>query len=143
MRTAKNTECYTQNDPLTSAHTEVSGSFVLKNDMEALELRIGNKLIWGDGYIDVDINIFRDFDVYNKNGLTPIPLTEEILLKCGAKQINEYWFEFHTYGIIKHTSFIEFYSCVEGDYICNSVKYLHQLQNLYFDLIGEELIIEL
>ena len=70
----------------------------------------------------------------------PIPLTEDLLNKFGAKQKNEYWFEFHTYGIIKHTTFIEFYSSVEGDFICNSVKYVHQLQNLFFSLTGEELV---
>ena len=72
--------------------------------------------------------------------IKPIQVTEDILKYFGAKYKNEYWFEFHTYGIIKHTTFIEFYSSVEGDFICNSVKYLHELQNLYFALTGSELV---
>lgn len=73
--------------------------------------------------------------------LVPIPLTEEWLLKFGAKKVDEYWFSFHSYGIIKHNTFIELYSGVKGDYICNSVKYVHQLQNLYFALTNENLTI--
>ena len=78
--------------------------------------------------------------LYGIHTISPIPITEDILLKFGAKKHNEYWFSFHTYGIIKHTKFIEFYSCIEGDFICNSVQYVHQLQNLYFALTGEDII---
>lgn len=77
---------------------------------------------------------------YEIGFINSIPITNDLLLNAGAKYINEYWYEFNTYGIIKHKSFIEFYSCVKGDYICNSVKYLHELQNLYFALTGSELV---
>jgi len=102
-----------------------------------------SKVTWiQEGSINVTFD--RQPDLVNGivcsvNDLIPIPLTEEWLIKFGAKQKNEYWFEFHTYCIIKHTTFIEFYSSVEGDFICNSVKYVHQLQNIYFALTNKEL----
>lgn len=73
----------------------------------------------------------------------PIPLTEVIVKKLGS---------FFTFGdnftcrlrptegsVYKVT--IEEYS--EGEYDLPHIKYLHQYQNLYFDLKGEELTINL
>jgi hypothetical protein len=77
---------------------------------------------------------------------SPIPLTEELLVKMG--------FEKNGYGYWTHTK--EYFELGEnggGEY-CNSIncfeysngkniKYVHQLQNLYFALTGEELKINL
>lgn len=75
----------------------------------------------------------------------PIPLTEEWLLKFGFEKMstNEYWFGIIAKGKILHISLsgnveimgLNFNSIRLGD-IC---KYVHQLQNLYFALTGEEL----
>lgn len=74
--------------------------------------------------------------------LEPIPLTEEILLKCG----------FEEDANLFHNNIALYKNGVGGfNYNANyfehdnliSVDYLHQLQNLYFALTGEELKIEL
>lgn len=77
------------------------------------------------------------FRTYVEN-LNPIPLTEELLLKCG--------FEKHKWGIITYyNSLLE----LDADFHLKGVdyniqvKYLHQLQNLYFDFTGEELEVNL
>jgi hypothetical protein len=72
----------------------------------------------------------------------PIPLTEEILLKCGFEK-----FEVEGYPIfIIGKFYLEFYS-LESVFLISDIevkiKHLHQLQNLYFCLTGEELTIEL
>ena len=125
--------------------------------MKATELRIGNFVLTDRNNYSktiVEIRLFTASVKYIRQDtkcehqsmvdyerLLPIILTEEWLLAFGSKKINEYWFSFHSYGIIKHSTFIELYSCVKGDYICNSVKYVHQLQNLYLCLTNEELTI--
>ena len=84
----------------------------------------------------------RSFDgcvEYEK--IQPIPLTEEILLKFGfEKQHNEddfdYWFK---------KGFCDDILWEHSEGFCHSlnyggdIKYVHQLQNLYFSLTGEEL----
>ena len=65
----------------------------------------------------------------------PIPLTEEILLKCGFKIRKD--------GKLYHDTL----SLYEADFIFNIksgiIKNLHQLQNLYFALTGQELEVNL
>lgn len=68
----------------------------------------------------------------------PIPLTEEILLKCG--------FERQEYNDYRHPVLIGTLTLYEGvaelhisDLYSVWVNNLHQLQNLYFALMGEEL----
>ena len=103
--------------------------------MKAEELRMGNYILYQKEHIipcdliDIELcEIDRD----------PIPLTEEILLKCGfvkGKMSNVFYlgdFEIllPTYFKYKDAHLIK-------------IKHLHQLQNLYFALTGEELIIEM
>lgn len=85
--------------------------------------------------------------------VAPIPLTEEILLKAGFEKdysIYTIWLSnidrdlsFCFYGDEGHF----FVNGGEGDgqtrEIISKGKHLHQLQNLYFALTGEELNIEL
>lgn len=71
--------------------------------------------------------------------IKPIPLTPEILEKCGfvsnpyqdRYELGDFHFE---YCAIRNIVWCEKYP---------HIKYLHQLQNLYFALTGEELIINL
>lgn len=72
--------------------------------------------------------------------LQPIPLTPEILEKCGFERINHI-----SEGILYKNNWLrcnEFISgwAWRGGYISNKPKYLHQLQNLYYCICGEELI---
>lgn len=94
--------------------------------------------------------------------LLPIPLTNEILEKCGFELSNKY---LETYNI-KYTGEctiqdLEFYQSRDISTIIRqwenyedsnnnyryislyNIKYLHQLQNLYYALTGEELIVHL
>ena len=83
---------------------------------------------------------------YYRNGscwsISPdrVELTEEILLKCGFEKHNkEFWFKDFFIGLIDNS-----FNLKEGIgvYVAD-VYYLHQLQNLYFALTGEELTVNL
>ena len=74
---------------------------------------------------------------YSIKELKPIPLTEEWLLKFGFDKID---FQFIKNGI-KLFPIRDLY--YRGNFpIKSDIKYVHQLQNLYFALTGEELIIK-
>jgi hypothetical protein len=79
----------------------------------------------------------------------PIPLTEEWLLKFGFEKhgaCDAYPNGYYSHGNLEVNLDNEFSPAVsdpEGNchYIGNSCEYVHQLQNLYFALTGEELTI--
>src|SRR5690554_3982353 len=103
--------------------------------MELKELRIGNYYKWyADGqyyYYKVEA---KDFANDNYKNFQPIELTEEILLKCGFNKVREY---FELYWIVIQKDKQGYYIHINcgNNYINN----LHQLQNLYWCLCGEEL----
>ena len=123
--------------------------------MKANELRIGNyinyrivdKLDERQEWDEVSIIDGQDLDYLEKNpndkDFQPIPLTEEWLLKFGIDFTSEkewYQLTFTIKGLLFETA-----SSMEGftynlcfDDMIN-IKYVHQLQNLYFALTGEEL----
>ena len=120
--------------------------------MKAEELRIGNLVNHFDQIIGVDG--IDDLDVFNKDcgeiplhSIQPIPLTEEWLLKFGANCIGAKGWNFISVNKAD-TSYIYFNPNGVGLAIDNGttenaieveIKYVHQLQNLYFALTGEEL----
>lgn len=155
----------------------------------ANELRIGNwvnvKVEGKDGLFDGNYQIEeirKDVILFN-NGihpayrmLYPIPLTEEILLKCGFEYIlpydkNDNWeMKLGNYKDSKEDPKLDgkdvlpvFCSSSDliqegrgayvaicedsGSYLANmhvnEILYLHQLQNLYFALVGKELEVKL
>lgn len=127
------------------------------------ELRINNVIeYFGDFYRVTTINYrqadgtYETFFVRLRGGEThsskveeiiPIPLTEDILLKCGfewndlarcyqddhmielvnEEGINPNYFIWHNNGMVGR----------------NPMCYLHQLQNIYFSLVGKELEVNL
>lgn len=127
--------------------------------MEAKGLRIGN---WVNGNHS---GFSKNVQVYNftRNRLqhtdgkqtplpidkfSPIPLTEEILLKCALKkdgilyeQRKNSQFAVKEWSVGSIPQWLIFW----GDSILHKVEpeYLHQLQNLYFALTGEELVVNL
>jgi hypothetical protein len=116
--------------------------------MKASELRIGN-LIKGkspekkvyEEPVELNEYYFLLF-LNNMMDVEPIPLTEEWLLKFGFEKTE--WDNFNSYRLIigNNDYAIVLYSdgnCEVGDIITCKIEYVHQLQNLYFALTGEEL----
>ena len=120
--------------------------------MKASEIRIGN-------WIDVKEHPFPDripfgiqaFDSWywfyelslDENALEPIPLTEEWLLKFGFEK---WLFNRHRYFKKKSKNTFMIEHTIEGFYFTYdnnaiTVTEVHQLQNLYFALTGEELML--
>jgi len=133
--------------------------------MTVNELRIGNWLIDYENKIGKvkSIEDYNVLKVVSNEGVLisyceielykPIPLTEEILFKCGFKKTeilgsyNIGSFTFHSQrpcnDSAKFTLVTEIYFCGRSVLVVNGVKHLHQLQNLYFALTNQELNIEL
>ena len=115
--------------------------------MEANELRIGNWVIVNeecqieDIFHDV-VNVSTRFETYVLDVVKPIPLTEEWLFKFGFKFDGHCsWWKNKLIELTIDTGEDE-YSVFNdnGDYITlKGIKYVHQLQNLYFAITGEEL----
>lgn len=80
----------------------------------------------------------------NISDLSPIPLTEEWLLKFGLKNENGF-FKWHRSAIYKRNE-IWIYGILGDDnnsyYHVSELKCVHQLQNLYHALTGEELTLK-
>jgi len=132
----------------------------MKHYLDARELRIGNLVkceplviprlqiegtgimrITGEGISMIEQKILH---------VEPIELTEEILVKAGFKIFGKHpnctFFIYKRIFIIYDTKQGGRYYFSPEPTICDSViyfyKYIHQLQNLIFALIGEELNIE-
>jgi hypothetical protein len=123
--------------------------------MKSSELRIGNyfKHSLFEDYLEIQSisesglcsakEVNGGFEIEHTN---PIPLTDEWLLKFG--------FEFHTnancqnfyyakdaFICIRADEDFEWFRYYNGDFY-HELKYVHQLQNLYFALTGEELTLK-
>jgi len=113
--------------------------------MNAREFRIGNYILFNnfiqrERLVIVDGRFllpFNETELEINNYYQPIPLTEEWLLKFGFEKII-------TFDVFP-TFFRNKINVNDGIvYVCgcgflNHIKYVHQLQNLYFDLNNEEL----
>lgn len=132
--------------------------------IEAKELRVGNKILSIFDKVETVrmilghegseeypkqykhlIGVEENGNQYNLAEIKPIPLTEEWLLKFGFVQ-GEYklWLsipqiksEIH-FDKFRGSLVCQIYSST-GSLIPKDIKYIHQLQNLYFALTGEEL----
>jgi hypothetical protein len=126
--------------------------------MQANELRLGNLIIGNliyEGKLktfrrlndDLDVVFFSDGSIHEigeyLTDCKPIPLTEEWLLKFGFVS-NPYK---DRYELIAKINIIIECDKTKGlvNLYCEQfphIKYVHQLQNLYFALTGEELTIK-
>lgn len=120
--------------------------------MKANELRLGN-------YINMNVPISEDgklirASVYHigklqkmKDAYYPVTLTEKWLLKFGFKNDNSpdyFYLELPSGFIIHYTPFSRGVSTYDDDksqtnQLSMELIYVHQLQNLYFALTGDEL----
>ena len=103
------------------------------------ELRIGNTILYVERIVTIKnaVELHNAIDSSTNILYSPIPITPEILEKCGfdlslAYRINDFSFEW--YEIPKCVTVFYKKVCIEVH-----VKYLHQLQNLYYSLTNEEL----
>ena len=123
------------------------------NQMEASELRIGNYVTSNTKLLENEVLTVTDINETHVQAWTkgplgasdeylePIPLTEEWLIKFG--------FECDGRGEIRLPDFIiesfhdgYHYTAGEGCMFGVPILYVHQLQNLYFALTGNELILK-
>ena len=130
--------------------------------MKAKELRISNWVHNSIENIDFQIECFlgsewctniceydyQEFDSKIED-LKPIPLTEEWFLDFGLIQSFEDLkgcyvdkFDMYIFTFSNNHEYDVFKSGYEEDLYLTSIKYIHELQNLYFILIGEELTIK-
>ncbi len=120
--------------------------------MEARELRISNFVgcnnkRHNEPYIVVEsitsesINV--DFRPYNLNELQPIPLTEDWLLKLGFEKVRSSYEEAETFDYVLHPLYFDMANAsIKINGVYQLIKYpesVHQLQNLFHALTGEEL----
>ena len=131
------------------------------NTIQARELRIGNLVKFTEdkelyaGYHNkvnvVDFDTLKDIEFNNSKWYEPIQLNEDWLVKFGFENVDDE---------IDYSEFVLNYVTIEGngsdkqepfhfvrdvDYRerKTEIKYVHQLQNLYWCLCGEELKINL
>jgi len=116
--------------------------------LQSKDLRIGNYIMQG-GKITCVEKLSRSIDDWDRtNGkrtqdCQPIPITEEWLLKFGFEyhhntpHPNKVFRKSHSEGFIDLEQIIHYY--YGGSFTSVECRYVHQLQNLYFALTGEEL----
>jgi hypothetical protein len=110
--------------------------------IQANELRIGNVFNGASRSLEIVVNgrMIAQFEEGVMNLLT-IPLTPEILGKCGAISNGNNWLLGRIeLSYITTDKFFEFEYQMPSEYWnVIELRSLHQLQNLYFALTGEEL----
>jgi len=113
------------------------------------EARAGNLVMYDNRLFQIE-SISRSLPCLNTdefgigvvdwNNIQPISLTPEILEKCGfvMHKTSQLW---RTYNFYLHHYLVSDneYCFKYSDFTSSSIQYLHQLQNLYFALCGEEL----
>ena len=126
--------------------------------MKANELRIGN-FVSTEGIDFVEVSkIDADFGIcykipqefgqfYPYKEVEPIPLTEEWLMRFGFDKVlprnDKMYYRLNDDFVIEENNvFLLGDDAFEMLKLRRKIKYVHQLQNLYFALTGEELTIK-
>jgi hypothetical protein len=120
------------------------------------ELRVGNLVIYkqdndelpvlkidGDSKkVCLDLLLGLNMEV-GEQDIDPVPLTPEWLERCGFKEGTNYLFGKHLkLGIHIDYTYIGTITSTSAAFVAPA-QYVHQLQNLYFALTGEELQIKM
>lgn len=115
--------------------------------MKSTELRIGNWINYGGYTHKLTLRDFnKKMEANLVNGMfLPIPLTPEILEKCGFELVDQ-WYEGKQYMckplLIQSDVTGSVFHCQLDDFDIHLLS-VHQLQNLYFALTNTELPITL
>ena len=119
--------------------------------MKATELRVNNLVLTGGNeqyVVSIDIDDPQDPRINDCQEIAyqPIPLTEEWLVRFGYSDTNDEMYNVNIWmlGDDIHVSPVVSSTGIHGLLIYGYLKYfedvyVHQLQNLYFALTGEEL----
>jgi len=120
--------------------------------MKANELRIGNYYNQFGNIHQANASIILELENAPSSQLwcKPIPLTEEWLLKFGARPMeNGFWIpvtnlkaELHFEVFDNTDEIVTTLKSQFSDLILDRIRYVHPLQNLIFALTGKELTIE-
>ena len=111
-----------------------------KMEVTKEELRLGNWLESEAGYFQVNI-IAHDTVIKN---VKPIPITEYILLKAGFMLMPYGWYKRGLVGYSFDHGILEIGEPMEiGHVYIDRPIFLHDLQNIYYQLFKKELIIKL
>ena len=136
--------------------------------IKANELRIGNRIKYNndkslrDELINKEVIVTADVIKWasnpSENCYEPIPLTPEILERCGFEKKEEDGVitftleikgiadhgdnEYKLFGIKSKPAFVQIDYTVNRYWAAKPIYYLHQLQNIYNALTGEELEIK-
>jgi hypothetical protein len=111
--------------------------------MKASELRIRNFVYHNHSIgmkLPVQITEGKDIDLADE--FEPIPLTEEWLLKFGFERKGNQFYNLLKYSEVEILIRDNFWTCDGIVFSLHCLEYVHQLQNLYFALTGEELTIQ-
>lgn len=128
------------------------GNYVMLGDRIHVvdEIRTGNIV---GRWINTNDGKYSDYKVSMIEEFYPIPLTEEILLKCGFGRRGGTFYLIIQTGAATHSIYIEYVFSGDTGYgdmwigketgqtkkIFLNTKYLHELQNLFFAITKKEL----
>lgn len=113
--------------------------------MKTNELRFGNYVYDTLGKVNkIDLEAITYIAKETHNQVKPIPLTEEWLLKFGFEWSiwHQAWHKLSFIFDLSERGVGGYYMHMvkkNNEIICPEIIYVHQLQNLYFALTGEEL----
>lgn len=116
----------------------------IKHELRISELRVGNYVNLHKGDSVKPYQISSGFDLYKLDendcaDISPIPLTEELLVKCGGVKLEHKMFPCYNVNGIQLILRGGWFECVHDIHI----KSLHQFQNFYFFTKQQELTIEI
>ena len=103
--------------------------------MEAKNLRVGNTVLSVTGFINLEPNDFVDYPLMRR--ITPIQLSPDLMEGLGFEWDGETWFHKAEAWIMVDPS--DNMVRLWDGWLNREIKYVHELQNLFFALTGEEL----
>ena len=118
--------------------------------IELKEMRIGNWYVFDEEPVQFSFSDMKDLEFEEGYIGDPIPLTEEWLVKFGFEKEGDwayyvdYYYKDYVVYIFNDNSQPKMHLDYRGgeQIELGGVDYVHQLQNLYFSLTGEEIKIK-